>query len=110
LELPSRPQIIVVEEGHPLAVARRDAGVAGCTHALRAVLSDHANPRVLEHAQPTRGPWIEAVVHYDDLEIDLVLVERAADGKREEPGAPARWDNHRQQRHDAPAMTGSSVR
>ena len=98
-ELVWRPQIVVVQEGDPLAVRLGDTVITGGAHTLGTLVTHHSHAWITETREHRLRIVSGPVVDDDDLEIDLALPQDAPQAHRNQLAAVVRRDDDRDFRH-----------
>ena len=95
-QLVRRPQVVVVEEGHPRGGGGGGAGVAGGARpTVRLGRGDRAHPLVVELVDQRAGEVTLTVVDDHDLHPDVALPEHRAQRAGQQVRPVVRRDDHR---------------
>jgi len=96
--------VVVVEEGDPLAVRLPRRRISGSRRPLRLIVAQRGDPLVLDSAEHLRGVVGGCLVDDDRLDIHIALRQGAAQRLLQHRGAIARRE------HDADLRRGHAIR
>src|SRR5579862_1078867 len=92
------PNVVVVEEGDPLAGRSGDAEIAGGCHTPGSAAPQHAQPAVVDARERSRSVVDRAIVDYDDFQSCTLLASHGFQRVEEQCGAVPRRDDDADQR------------